>query len=115
MRGKQYLKKPGQYASVYSGGKSWVGKLIVLKARTNGLEFSRYGFSISRRVGGAVVRNQTKRRLREILRRTPLKAGWDLVFIVRPAAAAVSYDRLRDAIGSLLARARLIASATDSR
>jgi ribonuclease P protein component len=108
MRGEQYLKKPGQYALVYKDGESRVDKLLVLKARANGLGLARYGFSVSRRVGGAVIRNRTKRRLREILRQLPLKAGWDLIFIARPPAANAGYSRLKEAVVLLLGQAGVI-------
>jgi ribonuclease P protein component len=49
----------------------------------------RVGFVTSWRVGGAVVRNRVRRRLREILRRNQhaLGKGMWLVVIARPAAA----------------------------
>ena len=85
MRGEQWLKKSGQYALVYRGGRSWVNRLVVMKVLANGLNLSRYGFSISRRVGKAVIRNRVKRVLREILYAAPVEPGWDVVFIARPA------------------------------
>ncbi len=108
MRGKQYLTKPEQFTAVYDKGNSWVNSKIVLKAIPNDLEISRYGFSISSRVGGAVIRNRTKRRLREIVRQIRIKSGWDIVLIARPAAADVKYSDLEDSVTDLFNRAKLI-------
>jgi len=38
----------------------------------------------------------------------PLKAGWDIIFIVRPAAATADYAGLRRSVEGLLSRARLL-------
>ncbi len=107
MKGEGYLTKPGQYALVYREGSSWRSNLVVMKILPNGLVLSRYGFSVSKRVGKAVVRNRVKRRLREILRLTPLEPGWDIVFIARPAAAGADYTSLKESVEGLLSRARL--------
>ena len=108
MKGEEYLTRPGQFSSVLDQGSSWVGRLVVIKALPNELKLSRYGLVASKRVGKAVARNKVKRLLREIVQQTPLKPGWDVVFIARPAAATASFIDLRLLVKHLLAQAEVI-------
>lgn len=107
MRGEQYITKKAQFDLVFQEGRSWVDKPLVMRALPNGLDCSRYGFTVSRRVGKAVVRNRVKRRLREIVRQTELTPGWDIIFIARVPAAAADYKVMNLAVRGLLRRAGL--------
>lgn len=49
---------------------------------------ARWGISVKAKLGGAVLRNRIKRRLREILRGCDLPPAWDIV--VQPQSAAVA-------------------------
>lgn len=76
---------------------------------------ARVGFSVSKRVGGAVVRNRVKRRLREAVRvrLTSFHPGWDIVISARPAAANADYATLDAELGGLIERARLARNTRD--
>jgi len=107
MRRDQRLTRTAQFAIVYSYGKSWANELLVMKAFSNELKPSRFGFSINKRVGKAVVRNRVKRRLRECVQSVAWKSGWDVVFIAREPASRSSYSHLKKAVEQLNRRARL--------
>ena len=68
------------------------------------------GLVVGRRVGGAVVRNRAKRRLRAALRDVTLAEATDYVVIATPVVATAPFQELcgwvRDAISSTRARAR---------
>ena len=108
VRGEQYLTKRAQFELVYTEGSSWVSNAVVMKVLPNGLDLSRYGFTVSRRVGKAVVRNRVKRLLRDILRQTPLQPGWDMIFIARSSVAKANYASLGKSVRGLLFRAGLL-------
>ncbi|MBT3363684.1 MAG: ribonuclease P protein component [Chloroflexi bacterium] len=108
MRKDKRLKKNSQFAQVYTKGRSWANRLLALRVLENELEVYRFGFSVSKRLGNAVVRNKVKRRLREAARLTPTVKGWDLVVIARQPAGTASYDQLKKALEDLLKRGRLL-------
>ena len=108
MRREERLTKSRQYALVHGKGSSWASDLVVMRTLPNGLDISRYGLSVSKRVGKAVVRNRVKRLLREILRTTQVKPSWDIVFIARPAAGEADFFRLKNTVLDLLSRSGLL-------
>jgi ribonuclease P protein component len=92
------------------GRRATSGSFVVIvapRAGATGDERARFGLTVSRRVGGAVVRNRVKRRLREWFRHSAARAvaGLDWVVIARPAAAGLESAPLRDELDALCRRA----------
>ena len=102
------LRRRSDFSAVYQGGRQWSNDLLTVRVLRNDLPHSRFGFAVGRRVGGAVVRNRVKRRLREAVRALAPVDGWDVVIVARPAAATVAYSALVAALQSLFGRARLL-------
>ncbi len=65
---------------------------------------------MGKRTGNAVVRNRTKRRLREAVLDLPVQEGWDLVLIARKGAASADYHGLCRSSKALLRRAGILAA-----
>lgn len=83
---------------------------MVLCLLPNGLSHSRFGFSVSRRIGKATVRNRVKRMMREAVRRriSEIPPGQDLVFIARAPIARAPFREVETTVERLLSQAGLI-------
>ena len=82
---------------------------FVLLARPNGGVGKRYGITVTKKIGNAVVRNRMKRRFRALIREV-LPAGGlvdtDHVLIGREGGVERDFASLRDELHAALARAR---------
>lgn len=90
------LRYGREYQHVFQDGAKQVSSAFVLYVLpTSGL-CSRLGMAVSKRVGGAVVRNRIKRRIREFFRRhkPDLSPACDIVVVARRPAADLSYTEM---------------------
>jgi len=85
---KYRLRTRTDFDRVYQNDAYAADRVLVVRGCQNGLPYPRLGLSVSRKVGGAVVRNRWKRLIREAFRksRSELPAGLDLVFRPRRGA-----------------------------
>ena len=106
------LKKNSEFRRLYSKGKSAVSPYMVVYCRKNGRDINRVGYTVSVKLGHAVVRNRVRRRLREIYRlNSPaLKTGWDIVIVARSKAIYAKFDRLTSAYLQLADKAGILQS-----
>ena len=100
------LLRGEQFERVYHRRRSAADRLLVVHACENQLGHCRLGLSVSRRVGGAVVRNRWKRVIRAAFRlsHAELPAGLDLV--VSPRRGVAVEPGLAAAQRSLVSLAR---------
>lgn len=82
---------------------------FVLLARPNGGLGLRYGITVTKRIGNAVVRNRMKRRFRALLRELLPEYGLpdtDHVLIGRESGIERDFSKLREELAAALDRAR---------
>jgi len=76
----------------------------VIFYRPNGGPQSRFGISVKKALGGAVVRNRIRRRIREILRRniSEILPGWDIVIHPRTSMTRAAFASIEAELLGLL-------------
>jgi ribonuclease P protein component len=96
------IVRKAEFDAVYRTGKRRSSSHFTVFFRANELPQSRFGFSIKKALGGAVVRNRIRRRVREMVRchRLEIPAAWDIVIhpkstVARAEFAALTADLLR--------------------
>jgi ribonuclease P protein component len=104
------VRKRSEYLAIQGQGQRLAGTHYMLFARHGGdaARAARLGVTVSRKVGGAVVRNRDKRWVRESCRRMQdqLPAGTDLVVVARPSAAKAGYGPTARELATLARRLR---------
>ena len=108
MQQSSRLTESLRIAEIHRDGLSAANRFLVIRYLANGLDRSRFCCVVSKRIGNAVARNKVKRRLREALRSSSVKPGWDAVFIARSYVRSASYQDLKQAADNLLRRSSLI-------
>ena len=105
------LKKKKDFQAVYSRGKSYANRFLVLYVfRSNGFQ-GKVGFAAGKKLGNAVKRNRIKRLLRESYRmhQSEIEEGVSLLLVGRKAALAVKCQELEKAFLALGRKAGIMA------
>jgi len=104
------LRQSARFQAMRSKGRWWSHRLMALGVLANGLDISRCGFSVSKKLGTAVARNRARRRLREAVRQhwPDVAPGWDLVVAAREPLRDAAFPDIQKGVSTLLTRAHLL-------
>ena len=109
MKDKNRLKKRKQFNWTFKNGKAIHSKnLIIVFNESKGKDY-KVGFSVTKKVGKAVVRNKVKRRLREILTglRFNIQNHHTMIFIAKPSIVETKFLDIQSEVVELLKKSNL--------
>ncbi|THF73495.1 ribonuclease P protein component [Cohnella fermenti] len=115
MQRKLRLRNREDFNRIYRHGQSFANsQFVVYWRRWSETERFRLGISASSKLGGAVVRNGLRRRIKEIVRLNAgkLNDGLDLILIVRKPALGLSYQEMERSVLHVLRKAGLTKGST---
>ena len=90
--------------------KGYCDGYLALYARKNRTDRNRVGITVSKKLGHAVVRNRTRRRLREVYRLNEQRflPGYDVVVVARTRAVEAPFDALTASYLALAKKAGIL-------
>jgi ribonuclease P protein component len=109
--GTARLTRSLEFSRVRAEGRAFHGKAMVVSVLHDATQGgTRIGFITSRKVGGAVMRNRARRRLREVVRadRPGLKPGCWIVVIAKPTAGTSPFSEMQNEWRNLAKRAGVL-------
>src|SRR3954466_11098305 len=104
------MRQRADFLAAASGLKVHAGAFVLQARRRDDEGPARVGFTVSKKVGGAVERNRVRRRLREVVRLSPvgcLRMGHDYVLIGRRAALSLPFERMTEDFYGAVRRLRV--------
>jgi ribonuclease P protein component len=104
------LRSTEDFARLRQEGITTQNRYVLMSRMPNGRTHNRYGLVTSGRVGGAVVRNRTRRLLREIIRvlNPQLRSGFDVVLVVRQPLVQQPFDSVTRIVTEMFRQASLM-------
>ena len=92
------LKENRDFRRIYARGSSYASGVLVTYVMKNRSQNVRFGITTGKKIGKAVLRNRSRRIIREAFREVAprIRPGYDLVFVARTRTPFVkSYEILR--------------------
>ena len=109
MKKENRLRKRKQFNWTFKNGKSVYSKDLVLVFTSSKSKDYKVGFSVTKKVGKAVVRNKIKRRLKNIVTnfQNNIAGKSTMIFVAKPTAIETDFEELKSQVVFLLKKANL--------
>lgn len=96
------VKKNEDFSKIIKQRNSQVNSSFIIYTSINNLDYNRYGISVSKKLGNAVIRNKIKRQVRMMIKETcSLKGNQDYVIIVRNNYLNYTFDENKNYLNQI--------------
>jgi len=98
------IKKNAEFRKIYNSRMSVANRNMVLYFLSNDKEVSRFGFTVSKKIGNAVTRNRIRRLLGEVCRLNKEKfpSGYDYILMARRGIVGLNFFQIEEGLLELL-------------
>jgi len=100
----EIVKNKREFDYIIKNCKFIKNKYYVIYYKENGLNISRFGIAVGKKVGKAYIRNKVKRQIRMIItnNKNIFKKGYDYIIIVKGSVLLIKYDKMTDELINLM-------------
>ena len=100
MKKENRIKKRKEFNYIFKNGQSFSGKFVKLLTTNSKLKKYKVGFSVSKKVGKANVRNKVKRRIKEAVyqNRNMLKTKTNYIFVAKVGSENASFNEITESV-----------------
>jgi len=98
------VKKNYEFNDIIKKGKTLKNKFYIVYFKKNNLSKYRFGISVSKKLGNAVLRNKYKRKLRNIIdnNKKSYQKSYDYIIILRKSCIDVEFQLLEEKFKELI-------------
>jgi len=101
---RERLLKRKDFVNLNRAERRYLTEHFTVIFKENGLDISRLGITVSKRVGKAVKRNRIKRLLREFFRlnKQIFPKGFDVIFVANKGAEGLIYWKIKEELSEII-------------
>jgi ribonuclease P protein component len=109
------LRKRKEFNYIFKNGRSFATKTLVLTYLPTKLKNPKIGFSVSKKIGNAVIRNKVKRRLREAFKvyLPKINKKYNYIIVARKDIVNLSYAEIVKTLNYALKKTNLMSELND--
>lgn len=108
MKKKNIIKKSLDFDRIIRNNRSYVYKDYIVYVERNNITEYKFGLSVGKKIGNAVIRNKIKRQLKSIIDKNNYEKGFNCIIIVRKGLLDKSYQEKQKDLEELFKKIKII-------